>query len=70
LTERKQSEDAIKKYVRELEDLNTHKESVLAILSHDLRSPLSAIIGIANYLKEYSHNMKPDDVQEIQLINS
>ncbi|MFO7721355.1 MAG: PAS domain-containing sensor histidine kinase [Gillisia sp.] len=65
LTERKQSEDAIKKYVRELEDLNTHKESVLAILSHDLRSPLSAIIGIVNYLKEYSHTMKPDEIQEM-----
>lgn len=65
LTERKQSEYAIKKYVRELEDLNTHKESVLAILSHDLRSPLSAIIGIVEYLKEYSQTMKPDDVQEM-----
>ena len=65
LTERKQSEDAIKKYIRELEDLNTHKESVLAILSHDLRSPLSAIIGIVEYLKEYSQTMKNDDFQEM-----
>lgn len=55
LTDRKQSEDAIKNYARELEDLNTHKESVLAILSHDLRSPLSAIIGTAKYLKENFH---------------
>ena len=52
LTYRKQSEDSIKKYVKELEDLNTHKESVMAILSHDLRSPLSSIIGTAKYLKE------------------
>jgi len=65
LTERKKSEDAIKKYVRDLEDLNNHKESVLAILSHDLRSPLAAIIGTAKYLKEDFHNMKPDDVQEM-----
>ena len=65
LTERKQSEDAIKKYVRELEDLNTHKESVLAILSHDLRSPLSAIIGTAKYLKDNFHRMKPELVQEM-----
>lgn len=65
LTERKQSEDAIKKYVRELEDLNTHKESVLAILSHDLRSPLSSIIGTAKYLKENFHKMKSDAVQEM-----
>ncbi|WP_281299344.1 PAS domain-containing sensor histidine kinase [Flavobacterium limnophilum] len=65
LTERKQSEDAIKKYVRELEELNTHKESVMAILSHDLRSPLSAIIGTAKYLKDNFHKMKPDAVQEM-----
>ncbi len=65
LTERKQSEDAIKKYIKELEELNTHKESVLAILSHDLRSPLSAIIGTTKYLKENFHKMKPDTVQEM-----
>lgn len=65
LTDRKQSEDAIRKYVRELEELNTHKESVMAILSHDLRSPLSAIIGTAKYLKENFNKMKPDVVQEM-----
>jgi two-component system CheB/CheR fusion protein len=65
LTERKQSEEAIKKYVKDLEDINTHKESVLAILSHDLRSPLAAIIGIAAYLKEDFHKMKPDEVQDL-----
>jgi two-component system CheB/CheR fusion protein len=65
LTDRKHSEDAIKKYVGQLEELNTHKESVLAILSHDLRSPLSAIIGTAKYLKENFHKMKPDAVQEM-----
>ncbi|MFM9989662.1 ATP-binding protein [Flavobacterium sp.] len=65
LTDRKQSEDAIKKYIRELEELNTHKESVMAILSHDLRSPLSAIIGTAKYLKENFHRMKPSAVQQM-----
>jgi PAS domain S-box-containing protein len=65
LTNRKQSEDAIKKYITELEDLNSHKESVMAILSHDLRTPLSAIIGTAKYLKENFNKMKPDVVQEM-----
>ena len=65
LTERKQSEDAIKRYVIELEELNTHKESVMAILSHDLRSPLSGIIGISKYLKENFKEMKPEVVQEM-----
>ncbi|WP_293870855.1 PAS domain-containing sensor histidine kinase [Flavobacterium sp.] len=65
LTERKQSEDAIKKYIRDLEELNTHKESVLAILSHDLRSPLSGIISTAKYLKENFYKMEPDAVQKM-----
>jgi two-component system CheB/CheR fusion protein len=65
LTDRKQSEDAIKKYVKDLEELNTHKESVLAIVSHDLRSPLSSIISTAKYLKQNFQKMKPDAVQEM-----
>lgn len=65
LTERKKSEDAIKKYVKELEELNTHKESVLAIVSHDLRSPLSAIIGTADYLRKNFETMDPSTVKEM-----
>lgn len=65
LTERKKAEDAINKYVKDLEELNTHKESVLAILSHDLRSPLSGIIGSAEYLKTNFERMKPGDVKEM-----
>jgi PAS domain S-box-containing protein len=65
LTERKKSEDAIKKYVKELEDLNTHKESVLAILSHDLRSPLSSIIATTGYLKSNFERMEPNTVKEM-----
>lgn len=65
LTQRKKSEDAIKKYIKELEELNTHKESVLAILSHDLRSPLAAIIGTTKYLKTNFHKMDPNMVQEM-----
>ena len=65
LTERKKAEDAIKNYVKELEELNTHKESVLAILSHDLRSPLSSIIGTAKYLKDNFDKMKPEAIKEM-----
>lgn len=65
LTERKKSEDAIKKYVRDLEELNTHKESVLAILSHDLRSPLTGMIGAAKYLKSNFSTMDQSDVKEM-----
>ncbi len=63
LTYRKKAEDSIKNYVKELEELNSHKESVLAILSHDLRSPLSSIIGTAKYLKDNFEQMKPETVK-------
>lgn len=61
LTERKKSEEAIKKYVTELEELNTHKESILAILSHDLRSPLAGIIQGLDYLATDIKGIAPDD---------
>ncbi len=65
LTERRQSEEAIKKYVKELEELNTHKESILAILSHDLRSPLAGIIQGTDYLKSNFEKMEPAEEKEL-----
>lgn len=59
ITNRKASEDAIKKYAEELEELNTHKETVLAILSHDLRSPLAGIIQSAEYLNAHFETIDP-----------
>ena len=55
----------VQKDVKDLEVLNTHKESVLATLSHDLRSPLGNIIGIADYLNSDFDNMEPSEVKEM-----
>lgn len=65
LTERKKSEEAITKYVKELEELNTHKESILAILSHDLRSPLAGIIMGAAYLESNIEKINPAEAKEL-----
>lgn len=65
LTERRKSEEAIKKYVKELEELNTHKESILAILSHDLRSPLAGIIQGTDYLRSSIDTIKPAEAKEL-----
>jgi signal transduction histidine kinase len=65
LTKQKKSEETIKKYTKDLEDLNKHKESVLAILSHDLRSPLASIIQLTSYLKDNYRTMKRDEVEEM-----
>ncbi|MHB1107940.1 MAG: PAS domain-containing sensor histidine kinase [Lutibacter sp.] len=65
LTIRRKNEDAIKKYVKELEELNNHKENILAIVSHDLRSPLSGIIGAAKYLSSNFEKMPNSEVKEM-----
>lgn len=65
ITAQKESEDAIKKYAQELEELNAHKENVLAILSHDLRSPLASIIQGAEYLKLNFDSVEPEVVKEL-----
>lgn len=65
LTIRRKQEDAIKKYVRELEELNNHKENILAIVSHDLRSPLSGIIGATKYLSTNFEKMPNNEVKEM-----
>lgn len=65
LTERQKAEQAIKRYIKELEELNTHKENILAILSHDLRSPLSGIIQMAELLKDEYKTMEDDQLKSM-----
>jgi PAS domain S-box-containing protein len=63
ITEMKRKEDAIDIHVKELETLNTHKESVISILSHDLRSPLAGFISLIDYTKT---NLAEIDQTELQ----
>ncbi|MES2328821.1 MAG: PAS domain-containing sensor histidine kinase [Bacteroidota bacterium] len=65
LTEQKKSQEAASKYLQELEELNTHKENVLSILSHDLRSPLAAIIGMIEHIRADYDNIEPEDAKEM-----
>jgi PAS domain S-box-containing protein len=51
--------------VKELEGINIHKEKVLATLSHDLRSLLAGIIGLADLLKENFETFENSTVKEM-----
>lgn len=62
ITEKKTTADAIDVYVKDLEILNTHKESVISILSHDLRSPLAGFISLLEHTRT---NL--DDITKIEL---
>ncbi|MBC8006318.1 MAG: PAS domain-containing sensor histidine kinase [Verrucomicrobia bacterium] len=68
LTHRKINEDAITQHMQDLEELMVHKENIIHILSHDLRSPLSYIVSVADYLKTDLNHLEPGELS--RLINS
>ena len=65
LTDKKNAEVAIKKYLKELEELNIHKEKTLSVLSHDLRSPLTSMLASTTFLKSKFESLKPADALQM-----
>ncbi len=61
LTERSNSE----KFARDVEELSVHKESILFILSHDLRSLLTGVTGTAEYLNKNFDKMDKVKAKEM-----
>jgi signal transduction histidine kinase len=52
ITERQQYEDELKNSEKQLREINASKDKFFSIISHDLRSPFSSIIGFSNLLIE------------------
>jgi len=50
----------------ELTKSNATKNRLFSIIAHDLRSPFSGLMGIANYLKDFYHEI--DDQQRQEMI--
>jgi len=44
--------EALEKHAKELQELNTTKDKLFSIISHDLRSPFTSILGLANMIHE------------------
>jgi two-component system CheB/CheR fusion protein len=65
LTEKWNWEEERKRYVKDLEELIIHKESILSVLAHDLRSPLGGIISITDYLKSDFDKLDPPKIKEM-----
>jgi PAS domain S-box-containing protein len=71
VTEQKEVEEAIKRYTKELEDLNANKDKFFSIISHDLRSPFQGLLGLSNALDEEYENLRHEEIRMfISSINS
>lgn len=70
VSERKTSEKIIYQQNRELETINAHKDRFFSILAHDLRSPLSGVMGLSDLLVR---NVRKYDLEKtekfLRLIN-
>lgn len=71
ITERKMLEQKLQSNIRQLETahddltrLNTQKDKILAIVSHDLRSPFSSILGFCELLKNEFHTLSDEEKLE------
>jgi PAS domain S-box-containing protein len=49
----------------ELQELNQSKDKFFSIISHDLRSPFSSLLGISKILADGSANLGPAEIQEL-----
>jgi PAS domain S-box-containing protein len=71
ITQRKLAEEALKESEKHLLELNEIKNRFFSILSHDLRSPFSGLIGFVEILKEDFSSLpeleKEDFINEIDL---
>ncbi|MFA5834094.1 MAG: PAS domain S-box protein [Bacteroidota bacterium] len=74
ITERTLLEQQILKNIQKLEiaqeeltKINTQKDKILAIVSHDLRSPFSSILGFCDLLKSEFHVLS--DSEKMEYIN-
>ena len=52
-----------------LEQSNEKNNRVMQIITHDLRSPMAAIVGLSDFMIS-DHNLSEDDLEVVKLINT
>src|SRR5688572_15317449 len=60
----KRSQLSLKKQVQELMTHNEELKKFAYIVAHELKNPLSSMIGFASLIDQYSSQMSDDDIHE------
>lgn len=64
ITKRKNAEKELKIYAEKLKNLNSSKDKFFSIISHDLRSPFNALLGISEYTSQFFDELSKDELKE------
>ena len=71
ISERKKSEESLKKYAEELKKLNNDKDLFISILAHDLKSPFHSLLGFSNLLNEHIYDYTLEKIEkQVKIINN
>jgi len=60
---KKMDEDELKRYSKELKELNASKDRFFSIIAHDLRSPFHGLLGLTNILNYDINNLSPQEIK-------
>jgi PAS domain S-box-containing protein len=63
ITDRRNAELATQKYMLELKELNAQKDRLFSIISHDLRSPFTGLLGYSEMLVDDFDEMERDEIK-------
>jgi len=68
--ERKMLEEERKEMIVKLKEMNTSKDRLFSLISHDLRAPFNSLLGFAEILRTEFENLTSRDIKEyINVIN-
>lgn len=64
LEEKRQAEEALRQHAKELQIRNEDLEAFSRSVAHDLKMPLSAVVGFASFLREHHAGMSEEEFLE------
>lgn len=62
--ERKRLEEDRRVLIKKLEKLNSSKDKLFSLISHDLRSPFNSLLGFSEILTSEFDTLTPDEIKE------